>query len=31
MSKPKQRPITPLAVDLEPGLVVATYGRHCLV
>jgi ribosome biogenesis GTPase len=31
MNKPKARPALPQAHDLEPGLVVATYGRHCLV
>ena len=31
MSKPKQRATAPDAATLEPGLVVATYGRHCLV
>ena len=31
MNKPKVRPAMPQANDLEPGLVVATYGRHCLV
>jgi ribosome biogenesis GTPase len=31
MNKPKARPPLPQAHDLEPGLVVATYGRHCLV
>ncbi len=31
MSKPKQRQAAPDAAVLEPGLVVATYGRHCLV
>jgi ribosome biogenesis GTPase / thiamine phosphate phosphatase len=31
MSKFKQRPAHAVATDLEPGLVVATYGRHCLV
>jgi ribosome biogenesis GTPase len=31
MNKPQARPLVPLANDLEPGLVVATYGRHCLV
>jgi ribosome biogenesis GTPase len=31
MSKPK-RDLAPVpAADLQPGLVVATYGRHCLV
>ncbi len=31
MHKPKARLALPQAHDLEPGLVVATYGRHCLV
>ena len=31
MSKPKQRQAPDATAALEPGLVVATYGRHCLV
>jgi len=31
MSKSKARPAVSVARDLEPGLVVATFGRHCLV
>lgn len=31
MNKPKQRQAAPDAAVLEPGMVVATYGRHCLV
>ena len=31
MSKPKRDQPPPMADDLQQGLVVATYGRHCLV
>ncbi len=31
MNKPKARPALPQVHDLEQGLVVATFGRHCLV
>lgn len=31
MNKTKSRPALLPVLDLEPGLVVATYGRHCLV
>ncbi len=31
MSKPKRELLPPMADDLQQGLVVATYGRHCLV
>lgn len=31
MRKPHQHPAPPAPAVLEPGLVVASYGRHCLV
>ena len=31
MSKPKQEPSAPWVTPLKSGLVVASYGRHCLV